>query len=229
MQKHLFLKASLAIGIVSMFWSGCSEPPIACFTPSKTLVDVNEVISFENCSEPVGKSYRWDFGDGTTSTEVNPTHAYTPEGQYIVGLTAKAVSSVNDDVTKTLVIAGQRIYASATLNSLPATNPSGGPWDAADNPDIAVRFTVSGDFRMQTSTLTDVALVFPMNLPTPPPPMLVLSPVTWTVTVLDIDGPAEEVMATFTVNLATFVPTAAKTIVLEQGSAARLTVAYTLR
>ncbi len=32
-------------------------------------------------------SYLWDFGDGTTSTERNPDHAYTQLGQYTVTLT----------------------------------------------------------------------------------------------------------------------------------------------
>jgi len=32
-------------------------------------------------------SYEWDFGDGTTSTEVDPAHTYTGEGEYTVTLT----------------------------------------------------------------------------------------------------------------------------------------------
>ena len=36
-----------------------------------------------------GISYLWDFGDGTTSTETNPVHTYTEEGNYTVTLTAE--------------------------------------------------------------------------------------------------------------------------------------------
>lgn len=32
-------------------------------------------------------SYLWDFGDGTTSTEANPTHVYAQEGFYLIQLT----------------------------------------------------------------------------------------------------------------------------------------------
>lgn len=32
-------------------------------------------------------TYEWDFGDGTTSNEVNPTHAYSAPGTYLVQLT----------------------------------------------------------------------------------------------------------------------------------------------
>ena len=33
-------------------------------------------------------SYHWDFGDGTTSQEANPTHRYTAPGNYRISLTA---------------------------------------------------------------------------------------------------------------------------------------------
>jgi PKD repeat protein len=33
--------------------------------------------------------YIWDFGDGTTSTEVHPTHTFVVPGTYIIQLTAK--------------------------------------------------------------------------------------------------------------------------------------------
>ena len=35
-----------------------------------------------------GTSYAWDFGDGGTSAEMNPTHTYAVDGIYIVTLTA---------------------------------------------------------------------------------------------------------------------------------------------
>ncbi|MDK1472088.1 PQQ-dependent sugar dehydrogenase [Streptomyces sp. 549] len=34
-------------------------------------------------------SYAWDFGDGGTSTEADPTHTYTEEGQYVATVTAR--------------------------------------------------------------------------------------------------------------------------------------------
>ena len=229
LKKRLLAPIALAACGFTLLLSGCTEPPVACYTPSKSLVDVNEAMTFENCTEPVGKSYVWDFGDGTTSTEANPTHTFTKEGQYIVGLTAKAGSSVNDDVTKTIISAGQRIFASASILSLPANNPSNGPWDGPDNADIAIRFSQGGTLVYQSATQTDAPWTFPMSMPTPPPPLFVLTPTTWTITVLDIDNGTEEVMATFSVNLGTFVPVAAKTIALAQGSNASMQVAYTLR
>jgi PKD repeat protein len=40
-------------------------------------------------------SYLWDFGDGATSSQANPSHAYANEGSYVVSLT------VTDDLGKT--------------------------------------------------------------------------------------------------------------------------------
>ena len=34
------------------------------------------------------ESWLWDFGDGTTSTEQNPAHTYSTEGNYTICLTA---------------------------------------------------------------------------------------------------------------------------------------------
>lgn len=51
--------------------------------------EVNETIQFTGTAwggvEPY--SWYWDFGDGTTATEQNPTHAYTLEGKYEIVLT----------------------------------------------------------------------------------------------------------------------------------------------
>ena len=42
----------------------------------------------------------WDFGDGTTSTEINPVHQYAAEGKYTVKVTVTNVYGVNTTVRK---------------------------------------------------------------------------------------------------------------------------------
>ncbi|WP_212002419.1 PKD domain-containing protein [Chitinophaga sp. HK235] len=45
-------------------------------------------------------SWLWDFGDGTTSTEENPTHTYTRLGSFTVTLTAKGTGNCTETVRK---------------------------------------------------------------------------------------------------------------------------------
>lgn len=51
---------------------------------------VVSTIQFNNTSSKSG-AVTWDFGDGTTSTEANPTHKYATAGQYKVTLTVDGV------------------------------------------------------------------------------------------------------------------------------------------
>lgn len=46
------------------------------------------IVSFNNTSSDAN-TYLWHFGDGTTSTQPNPTHTYTVSGQYVVTLIAR--------------------------------------------------------------------------------------------------------------------------------------------
>ncbi|MCY7409049.1 MAG: PKD domain-containing protein, partial [Chitinophagales bacterium] len=63
-------------------------PPTVAFSFNPTtVVGYSTPIHFTNESQ--GASYYfWDFGDGDTSTEVNPIHTYTLTGDYLVCLTA---------------------------------------------------------------------------------------------------------------------------------------------
>jgi len=49
-------------------------------------IGANLEVTFSNKSE-FADSYLWDFGDGNTSTDKNPTHAYSVSGNYLVKLT----------------------------------------------------------------------------------------------------------------------------------------------
>lgn len=52
-----------------------------------STVDMNRrMVAFIDQSEGEIKSWKWDFGDGTTSLEQNPIHQYKEAGKYIVVL-----------------------------------------------------------------------------------------------------------------------------------------------
>ncbi|RYV02883.1 peptidase S8 [Shewanella sp. OPT22] len=61
--------------------------PVADFSYDVEMLDV----SFTNMSSDVNEdiaSYSWDFGDGNTSSDMNPMHSYAEAGSYTVMLTA---------------------------------------------------------------------------------------------------------------------------------------------
>ncbi|MBP9189551.1 MAG: PKD domain-containing protein [Chitinophagales bacterium] len=61
--------------------------PDVDFIPSSNTVCSGGSITFDNTSASTSAVWFWDFGDGTTSTEFEPTHTYTTPGSYTVSLT----------------------------------------------------------------------------------------------------------------------------------------------
>lgn len=77
------------------YWYRFTDRPYATFT---TLTTGAEVV-FTNASLGAS-SFNWNFGDGSTSTNVNPTHVYTQNGTYEVRLIAG--ESCQDTLIKSL-------------------------------------------------------------------------------------------------------------------------------
>lgn len=71
---------------ISLLMSSCAKP-IADFSIISSSKKVITEQKFENKSSKA-TSYVWDFGDGSTSTEVSPAHKYTHSGKYEVTLKA---------------------------------------------------------------------------------------------------------------------------------------------
>ena len=53
-------------------------------------------------------AYAWDFGDGTTSTEANPTHTYSAAGPYDVRLTVTDDDGASTGVSHPVSVSARR-------------------------------------------------------------------------------------------------------------------------
>lgn len=65
------------------------EAPVAAFSADNTTVEEGAGIQFTDESTGEPTEWGWDFGDGNTSNEQNPTHTYSTEGNYTVELTVE--------------------------------------------------------------------------------------------------------------------------------------------
>jgi PKD repeat protein len=61
-----------------------SDPPVAGFTMSVREGNAPLTVAFTDASTGSITSSIWNFGDGSTSTETNPTHIYSVPGFYFV-------------------------------------------------------------------------------------------------------------------------------------------------
>ncbi len=88
-----------------------SSMPTANFTYTK---DGTNVV-FTNTSSN-STNYSWDFGDGGSSTEENPSHTYGSEGDYTVTLTAMDDNGGSNDKVEVIVISSA-VFSAATLSN----------------------------------------------------------------------------------------------------------------
>ncbi len=63
--------------------------PVAAFSASPTSGYAPLTVKFTDKSTGSLTSWKWSFGDGTYSTQKNPSHTYSKAGKYTVSLTVK--------------------------------------------------------------------------------------------------------------------------------------------
>lgn len=78
-----------------------NTPEVAFSATDTTFCSLPYQTQFINQSQTVGSvNYLWNFGDGTTSAQTNPTHQYESPGNYTVTLTATYPSGCSDALSK---------------------------------------------------------------------------------------------------------------------------------
>jgi gliding motility-associated-like protein len=106
--------------------------PLAAFTATNAFGCQPITVSFNNLSSNVeNPTYVWDFGDGSTDTQANPTHLYENPGNYDVTLTVTNSTGCVNTLT---------IYDAVEVYEVPVADFTADPQAATiDNPTI--RFT----------------------------------------------------------------------------------------
>jgi hypothetical protein len=82
--------------ILSFIIASCERVPDAAFYIDPAEPEVGKEVYFINDSYDAER-FEWDFGDFTTSQDVNPVHVYTASGTYQVKLTAYSKSGNADE------------------------------------------------------------------------------------------------------------------------------------
>ncbi len=119
--------------------------PTANFTASPTSGCAPLTVNFTDQSTGDITSWSWDFGDGTTSTEQNPTHTYNSAGTYTVSLTVTGPGGSDTETKVDYITVSEPPVAdfvgSPTSGNAPLTvnftdqstgNPTSWSWDFGD-------------------------------------------------------------------------------------------------
>ena len=111
--SHIYNSAgSFTVSLITQNQNGCKDTIIqpgivnigtvnANFSSTGSCVGGG--ISFSNLSTPAPVSASWDFGDGTTATQLSPVKVYTTPGSFSVKLVSN-FGVCKDSITKIIVI-----------------------------------------------------------------------------------------------------------------------------
>lgn len=119
-----------------------SAKPSAAFAVSGPTC-INERFQLEPMT--AGLNYRWDFGDGSTSTSTSPQHAYDSRGTYTIQLIVATGPGCSDTSSQTLFISEPPVAD----YSLPV-NEGCAPFelqlnDLSSGDNITTRYLIEGD------------------------------------------------------------------------------------
>jgi PKD repeat protein len=99
--------------------------PTAVFSQVLSSLTVNFTNNSANAD-----SFLWEFGDGNTSTEKNPSHTYTTAGTYTV--TLRSISNCNETIKTTTITLTSGTVEQTGLNKVQILpNPNSGQFQVA--------------------------------------------------------------------------------------------------
>lgn len=111
---HTYSNGTYTITLTATLPSGCvrqttrtvtiADQPTASFTSASSTSCSNGVLFTNTSTVPTGNTatYLWNFGDGSTSTAVNPTKTYAATSTYDVSLTITTGNACTHTVTQSI-------------------------------------------------------------------------------------------------------------------------------
>jgi PKD repeat protein len=110
-----------------------TSAPVASFTPDASSGQTPFTVKFTDTSTGKVSSWNWDFGDGSTSTDQNPTHTYVAEGSYTVTLIATGPGGSNKANSAKPITVSASLTSPSYNGGIPLTTAqngtvSGGLW-----------------------------------------------------------------------------------------------------
>lgn len=135
--RNAFKLFSIVALFSVMSCGGDNEPaivPTVNYTQSTLVIEVGHEVRF-NSTVTNATSLLWEFGDGTTSTDPNPTHVYSETGPFTITLTVTSSTGHTANRSTTIGV-GVRWMEGFTISSIPFTDENGAPWDADSGPDM---------------------------------------------------------------------------------------------
>ncbi len=171
--------------------------PVIDFNTDPELIEVGKDVRFENITTNAS-SYKWDFGDGRTSTDISPTIQYDESGTYMVTLIAYTDDDQSDSLSREIDVQ-ERVLKAIQISSIPFVNSVGEDWDdptgqpdSTKYPDfiLAIGPSDDPDRVIITPILVDLA---PFELPisfelNPGGDPYILTNEDWELTFIDFDG-----------------------------------------
>lgn len=135
---------TVQLRVASLVKAQFTTPPAGCAPYS---------AEFTNTSL-AGQSFQWDFGDGSSSAAINPTHLYATAGTYTVTLIATDPATCNvTDATRATIIVQNKPMADFNFSPDPPIENTSTAFTNQSSPD-AVRFVWKfgdGDSLLTTS------------------------------------------------------------------------------
>ena len=102
MKTKLGLLSIMFVTILA--FGSCMKTPMAC-CDIPTTGAIGESLKFSSTCSTDASTYEWDFGDGTKSTEANPTHTYTSAATYKVKLMAMSKNGKKmNEISKSITV-----------------------------------------------------------------------------------------------------------------------------